>query len=153
MLTDTASSLAGGAPARALASASSSTNAVSAPISPASSASAMNSSGGTKPRRGWIQRTSASTEPISPVDEVDLRLVVELELALLDRDPQLLDQLHPVGGAVEVLLVDREALAVELGAVHREVGAAHEVGRVGGVVGQRPRCRCWRRSGRAPRRA
>ena len=68
MLTDTASCSPAARHAAHCASASSSTNAVSAPISPASSASAMNSSGGTNPSRGWIQRTSASTEGMSPVE-------------------------------------------------------------------------------------
>jgi len=40
-------------------------------------------------------------------------------MLLFDRDPQLVDELHAVGGAVEILLVDREALAGDLGPVHR----------------------------------
>ncbi len=67
--------------------------------------------------------------------ELDLRLVVQLELAPLDRVAQLLDEAQPVADAVEVLLVDREALAGELRAVHGEVGAAQKVAHAGGVVG------------------
>ncbi len=70
-----------------------------------------------------------------PVDQVDLWLVVELELTLFDGVSQLLDQLHPVGRSVEVLLVDGKALALHLGPVHGEVGAADQIGRIGGILG------------------
>ena len=59
---------------------------------------------------------------------------MELELAPLDRRPQLLDQLDPVGRAVEILLVDGELLALDLGPVHREVGAPDEIDRVQRIV-------------------
>ena len=58
-------------------------------MSPVSSASGMNSIGGTSPRSGWRQRTSASKPTIRLGRELDDRLVVELELLLLDRRPEL----------------------------------------------------------------
>ena len=53
------------------------------------SASGMNSPGSTSPRSGWFQRTSASTPVKRPVRKVELRLVVQHELAPLQRQAQL----------------------------------------------------------------
>ena len=64
---------------------------------------------------------------------LDLRLVVQLEFVRVDRDAQILDQTHPVTSPVQLLAVDRKGLACDLRAVHRQVGAAQQVGSVGRV--------------------
>ena len=103
-------------------------------IRPISSASGMNSSGPTRPRSGWRQRSSASTPGDGAVVEADDRLVVQLELVGGDRALQVGAQLQ----AREHALVHRRleqavaALAVALGDVHRGVGVADELVGVGG---------------------
>ena len=59
-----------------------STHSPSGTIRPVSSASGMNSSGGTSPCSGCCQRSSASTPTMLAAAQVDLRLVVQHELAV-----------------------------------------------------------------------
>ena len=92
------------------------------------STSGMKSTGRNRRPDGWFQRISASTPTISPVREVDLRLVVQDELVALDALAELAEQ----GEAARrgLLLLGREqrvAGAGALGVVHREVGAAEQV--------------------------
>ncbi len=70
-----------------------------------------------------------------PGGEVDLGLVVQLELALLDRRLELLGETHAVAAPIEVLLVDGEVLATDLRAIHGNVGAAQQVLGVRRVAG------------------
>ncbi len=65
-------------------------------ISPVSSASGMNASGGTSPRVGCCQRTSASNPTIGVGREVDERLVVEPQLVALERPPQVVLEVDPL---------------------------------------------------------
>ena len=51
-----------------------------------------------------------------------------------------------VGGSSEARVHRPARLALRLGPVHRDVGAAHEVAGVGAVGGGDARCRCWSRS-------
>ena len=64
------------------------TKAPSGAMSPHSSATGMNSAGETNPSSGCGQRTSASAPVISPVCEVDERLIMHLEVALGERRAQ-----------------------------------------------------------------
>ena len=114
--------------ARTGASAASSTYSVSGRIRPVCSASGTNSSGGSRPRSGCCQRTSASTLCDAAVREHRLRLVVEDELALLDRAAQLADSAEPRGRVVVALgVVELDAGVRLLGDVHGDVGARSSV--------------------------
>ena len=100
-------------------------------IEPCSSAISMKSPGGTRPRSGCCQRTSAST-PGEPAGlEVDDRLVAEVELVALDGVLEVHRHLVPVAdGLVHARVEDLEpGLAAGLGHVHRHVGVADHVGR------------------------
>ena len=68
--------------------------------------------------------------------EIDLRLVVELELAVLERRAEVVHEAQPVGLGVDLRVVYGVGVAAVLGAVHRQVGAAHERGRLGRVPTQ-----------------
>ena len=98
-------------------------------IRPFSSASGMNSSGETRPRVGWRQRTRASTPAIAARVELDDRLVEDRELAAADAPFQL--GREGVAGddrRVHRRLEDRDAaLAGCLGGVHRDVGVAQQL--------------------------
>ena len=63
----------------------------------------------------------------APGGELDLRLVVELELAAVQRHPQLLGDPHALMNfTVEVVAVEAEAVAaLVLGAVKRQIGLHH----------------------------
>ena len=97
-----------------------------------------------RPRPGWFQRTSASTETVLPVDEVDDRLVLDDELALLDRALEL--GLEAVAADDRVAHRGREdreaALAALLGLVHGHVGVAQQLLGVRARVAGSWRCRC-----------
>ena len=68
--------------------------------------------------------------------DVDLRLVVQDELAGADRGAQLAEQLQPLGGVrVAVRRVGLDAGARALGVVHRDVGALDQRVHVGPVLG------------------
>ena len=100
---------------------------MSGPITPVFWASGMNSSGGTRPRTGWLQRTSTSTHVHLARAEVGLRLVVEHELALVDRATQLGEHRQPARAVVVALLrVDLAAAGLLLRHVHRDVGALEQ---------------------------
>ncbi len=96
---------------------------------PVSSASGMKSSGGTMPRTGWIQRIRASTPEMLPLVQLDDRLVVQDELAVLQRALQVGLQLQALQGrVVHRGLEDLVAtLALLLGHVHRDVGVAQQL--------------------------
>ena len=77
-------------------------------IRPVSSATAMNSPGGTStPPR--FQRISASAPTIVPVDHVDLRLVVQHQFVALERLVQ--RGLQPPASAVAVFIADEKRIA------------------------------------------
>ena len=88
-----------------------------------------NSSGGTRPRSGWCQRSSASNPIVRSSLEIDQRLVVQLELVALDRMAQVALDRHPLDEPVAQGDVERlETPASELlGAVHRGVGVAQQL--------------------------
>ena len=112
--------------------ASRSTNRPMGTIRPVCSASGMKSSGGTSPRSGCCQRTSASTPASRPVAELHGRLVVDGELAALDRPGELGLQLELADDrGVHVGREDRgAALAGLLGRVHGDVGVPQQLGGV-----------------------
>ena len=127
---------------------------VSRCISPDCSASGMNSSGRTRPRVGWRQRTSASTPATRRRSSGDLGLVVQLELAVVDRPAQRAEQAEPVGEwRSRVGGVDLDAGALVLGDVHRDVGAAAAAARRRCRARGAGRRRCWPRARAACRRA
>ena len=82
--------------ARACRQAVSSTQRPIGMIRPVSSASGMNDSGGTRPRVGCCQRTSASSPTIRLGREVDDRLVVEPQLVALERAAEVVLELDPL---------------------------------------------------------
>ena len=104
---------------------------------PVYSATGMNSSGGTSPRSGSSQRTSASTPATrAGVLEVEHRLVVQDELLALDRAAQPRGDEQPLERVGRAALVERDAHA--LGAArlaHRRLGVAQQALGVGGVAG------------------
>ena len=69
-------------------------------MSPISSASGMNSSGGIGPRAGWSQRISASAPTHRAGLHVDDRLVRDPQLAALERPAEVGLRLHPGNGRV-----------------------------------------------------
>ena len=96
------------------------------------------------PRSGWRQRSSASKPAIEPSLEPHDRLVVQLELAGVDRALEVRAQLE-AGEHVGVhrgLEQPVAALAVALGGVHRRVGVADQLL---GACACRPRRRPRRR--------
>ena len=98
-------------------------------MSPVSSATWMNSSGGTMPLPGRRQRTSASCFTTRSDAELDDRLVDGDELVALERALQRRLEAEPSGqldahGLVEPLDLAAPAL---LGAVHRGVGVAEQL--------------------------
>ena len=80
--------------------------------------------------------------------EVDLRLVVDGELAALEAEPQLVlepEQLAELAG--HLVAEDLVAAAAGLlGRVHRDVGVAGSAPRCSPVRRGGRRCRCWRRA-------
>ena len=97
-------------------------------IRPRSSASGMNSIGGTRPRVGCCQRSSASMLDHAAAGDVDLGLEVEQQLAARQRELQRRLELElarrELGqlGGVELDVV----LALLLGQVHRRVGVLEQ---------------------------
>ncbi len=94
---------------------------------------------------GCGQRTSASTARIAPAAQVELRLVVQDELAGSTAARSSSASRSRLPPRRESVLVEGERLAAELGAVHRDVRAPD---RPGGVARRRrapARCRCSRR--------
>ena len=139
----------------ACAQASSSTHSPSGMMSPVSSAIGMNSAGDSTRRSGCGQRSSASAPSMRAAGEVDQRLVVQGELAALERAPQVglgrEAAAHALGHLrAEELVVGAPRL---LGVVHRRVGVAHQ--RLGGVAvgADTARCRCCRRRAAGARRS
>ena len=108
----------------------SSTHRPSGTIRPVSSASGMNDSGGTRPRTGCCQRTSASKPTIRSVVEVDQRLVVDAQLAALDRAPEVVLHVDPVHRLVGHRRLEQRRSAADgvgLGADHRDLGLAEHL--------------------------
>ena len=97
-------------------------------MSRASSATAMKSSGDTRPRLGCCQRSSASTPATAAGGEVDLRLVEEPELVALERLAQVaLERQALQRAGVHRRRAELEAVASQLlGAVHGDVGAGQQ---------------------------
>ena len=108
-------------------------------MSPVSSASGMNDPGGTRPRSGCSQRTSASKPSMRASAERDQRLVVQAQLVALDAAAQRGLEREAVADVLAHRLVEElDALAAVLGAVHRGVGVADEVlGRLEAVARER----------------
>ena len=97
-------------------------------LRPNCSASGTNRSGNTMPSVGWFQRISASA-PCHDARMVDLRLEVEVELAVGEPRPEVADQLVALGLAVHRQGIEqRDAVAARgLGLVHRDVGALQQL--------------------------
>jgi hypothetical protein len=87
-----------------------------------------------------VVRVAPAHERLEAGDPAELgvggRLVEELELVALERVAQLLAEREAVAG-VEVArgVVERDAAARALGEVHGDVGAAHQLAVLGGVLG------------------
>ena len=115
--------------------ASRSTRAPSAWIIPDSSAMGMNSVGGITPRTGSRQRSSASTAPVRPGLQVDLRLIGEEELVLQQSAPHVGLELQPrLHARIHVGRVEPVRVAADfLGRVHRGVRLLDERHGVVGV--------------------
>ena len=99
-------------------------------IAPVSSASGMNTSGGTGPRRGWCHRQQRLERRRSAGAQLDDRLVVHRELAAVERVEQVGAQVEPVERAARRGVVE-----------HLDPAAA-----------ARPWPRTWRRPRRAASR-
>ena len=114
----------------------------------------MNSDGGSRPRCGCCQRTSASAPTSVRVAQLVLRLEVHDELVLGERRPQLGGQRQAVQARlVAVGAVVREGAAGVLGLVERDVGALEQLVERGRVRTARRRCRrCPRPTGAGRRR-
>ena len=105
-------------------------------IRPVSSATGMNTDGGTLPRTGWVQRSSASQVVTRPVLQVDQRLIIQFELLRgqcvaqveLERAALLHRLLHLHGEEAMA------AAAAVLGGVQRHVGLLQEFVGVDAVV-------------------
>ena len=119
--------------------------AVSGRISPVCSARGMNSPGGTSPRIGCCQRTSASTPSAPPRAQAHLGLVVQHQL-VARRWRGAAPRPGPARAAVVVLRGGSrpaQPAPVALGRVHRDVGVPQQRRRRRRRVPGRPRCRCW----------
>ena len=113
---------------------------------PFSSAIGMKSFGGTSPRVGCCQRTSASSDTTRFSASETIGWYCDDELVVLQRAAQIGLELEPGDGrGVHLGFVDAvAALALALGPVHRGVGVAQELV---GVVAVRARvgdARRWR---------
>ncbi len=121
----------------------------------------MKPSGGTRPRSGWLQRSSASAPTMRRVRQVDLGLVVQLELAAraIARRRSASSARRLAGALRQRFRVELVACAAAcLGLEQRGVGLAHQQRPAPTASGPRPRwrCRCWptrRPAGRRSRRA
>ncbi len=97
-------------------------------IRPVSSATGMNSAGGTTPNSSLVQRSSASMPETPPRAHVELRLIMQSEFAALQRAAQLRLQ----GKAMQRRVVHRgieereHAGALALGEIHGEVRIAQQ---------------------------
>ena len=107
-------------------------------IRPVSSAIGMKSAGETRPRVGMVPADQRLERADAVVLEVEQRLVIELELAALDREAQVGFELAALPApAVEALLEESVGAAPGfLGAVEREVGVAQQVVGVAAVRGR-----------------
>ena len=116
-------------------------------MSPISSAIGMKTSGPIIPDSGWFHRASISKPTMSPGGQVHLRLEEGHELAVVEADADpLLDlgvgdqrALHP---GVEP---DRPGDPPAARMVHRDVGAAQQVGNADVAAPSPTRCRRTRR--------
>ena len=70
-----------------------------------------------------------------PATQIELRLVVERELAGVDGLAQLLGEVQPVSALEQVVLVERVCGCTELRSVHRHIGTPDQGRAVGRVVG------------------
>ena len=107
------------------------------PIRPVSSAIGMKLDGPITPRPGSCQRISASQPVSSRVCEIEARLIEQLELAAVERAPQVALELEPLlHHAVQLVREELEVVAaVLLRAVHRGVRVLQQRVRVAAVVG------------------
>ena len=120
----------------ALASALRITTIVSARMSPVCSAMVMNSSGRTRPRRGWFQRTSASAPRTMPVASSTLgwKQTSSPSLSSASRRSAASARRRGRRGVVH-RVVQLPAAAVAAGGVGRDVGPLHQRWRVDGLLG------------------
>ena len=106
-------------------------------IIPVRSAIGMKLSGSRRPSRGWFQRSSASAPDDFAADQAHLRLQHQLQLAALKRLGQRLFgiDLGLVLGRELVVEQAMLAAAARLGAIHGDVGGAHQRFDAGAMVG------------------
>ncbi len=102
---------------------------------PVRSAIGMKAAGVNRPRVLWFHLIKASSPVMRPVEISDLRLVIELELTMIESGTELVGDayalMHP---SIEVLAVEAVAIApLVLGAVKREVGLHHHLFRPSGL--------------------
>ena len=105
---------------------------------PVRSAIGMKVPGRRSPSRGWFQRSSASAPAIFAGDQAHLRLESEHELVAQDRFGQRLfglDLLLMLGGEIGVEQA-MLATAARLGAIHGDIGGAHQRLDAGPVIGR-----------------
>ena len=114
---------------------------------PFSSMIGMKSAGGTMPRSGCRQRSSASKPASRPVRRSMIGWKYGQELVALERRgarPYRAGRARAPARAWRASKTSERALAARLGAIHRRVGVAqHFVGR-DVAARARWRCRCWR---------
>ena len=109
-------------------------------------ATGTNSLGIMRPRAGWCHRTRASRPDHPSAPHRDLRLVVQDELLVLDRMPQVGDQAEVRRGTgVHRCVVEGVPEVRVLGHVHRRVRATEGGSRRRLRRGGTRRCRCSRR--------
>ncbi len=114
------------------------THSVIAQMYPVCSARGTNSDGGTRPRDGCCQRTSASTKCSPLAGQRHLRLVHERELVVVDRLAQVAHERKAREAVLIVAVVpDRDAEVAALRRVHRDVGMTQQLGRLPAVFGVR----------------
>ncbi len=85
-------------------------------MSPVSSATGMNSAGGTMPRSGWRQRSERLEADDAPGLEIELGLIVERELERSERAAQVVFQ-RPDGWCAAAFICGREELVVVRGPI------------------------------------
>ena len=106
------------------------THSPSATIRPISSATGINSTGDTMPRSGWCQRSSASQQRTSPCVQIQHRLVIQLELAVLEarwRSAISSARRSFIRASMCRFEEPVNAAAVRLGAVERHVGVLEKL--------------------------
>ena len=115
-------------------------------MSPLRSATGMKSSGGIQPEHVVRPAGERLDAGVAARDQVADGLVVDPDVAAVDRRPQLVLQVEALAdpGAEHLVVQLDPAAALLLGAVHGGIGAAQHALGVEACRGRRPPRRCWR---------